>query len=60
MLVEDLHRWLESRGYNQLATDVNRAAGLYADAKADAESKQREPEHGDRLDFEDTPEAAGG
>ena len=37
MLVEDLFDFLVDRGFNQLATDVNRAAGLYADAMADAE-----------------------
>ena len=35
MLTEDLYIWLMDHGYNQLATDVNRAAGLYADALAD-------------------------
>ena len=60
MKVEDLYDWLENFGYNQLATDVNRAAGLYADALADAEDVPDLPDHGDQLDFEDTPEAAGG
>ena len=42
MLVEDLYDFLVDRGFNQMATDLNRAAGLYADAMADAEPDPRE------------------
>ena len=60
MTVEDLYQWLMSNNQLWLARKVNEAAGKYADAKADAESSEKELEHGSQMDFEDTPEAAGG
>ena len=67
MEVQDLYRWLERRGYNQLATDVNRAAGLYADAMADADAMAStagdftdEEVHGDGTEPKDVPDPGHG
>ena len=60
MLVKDLYLWLVDNGYNQMATNVNEAAGRMADAMSDEGGDLYIKEPGGRWDFEDTPEAAGG
>lgn len=60
MTVEQLHNWLVENSYNSLASNVNQAAGLMADAMSDEGGDLYIKDADDGVDFEDTPDAAGG
>ena len=60
MLTEDLYTWLMKAGHNQLATDVNRAAGMYADFMADVGGFTDEEVYGDGTEPEDVPDPDDG